>query len=118
MIAFSNIVFKFFFPYFFNAVSHACTTPGTDIDRAPLRGIFFKPFELKYFFDAFKGDFPDPFITVILFFFESYQRAILSPPRPFILGIATASVVAVAIAASIALPPFFNIFIPALVASL
>ena len=79
---------------------------------------FFSPFEIKNFFDAFEGDLPDPFITVIFFFWESYQRAILSPPSPFIFGIATERVAADAIAASIAFPPFFKIFIPALVACL
>ena len=88
------------------------TIPGTVTVFQPIRSIAALP--AKYSGVQAAGARPEAFIPCS--FLPSQIKAKPSPPRPFIVGSTTVSVIAVAKAASTALPPFCKISIPAWVA--
>ena len=87
--------------------------PGTVTVFQPIRSI--ADLLAKYSGVQAAGARPEAFKPCI--FLPSQRIAKPSPPKPFIVGSTTVSVIAVASAASTALPPFCRASIPACVAS-
>jgi len=96
-------------PNFFERLSQASTAPGTVTQSQPDCGISFKPEKCSKF--QALGDFPEPFKPHNFFLFQISAKA--SPPIPLLVGSNTVSAMAVARAASTALPPFISICKPA-----
>ena len=95
-------------PNFFDNAIHVLTAPGTVTESHPCVGML-GPSKRSGFQAA--GDFPEPLIPVKSFPSQTIANASL--PTPFIAGSTTVSVIAVAIAASTALPPRLSMSIPA-----
>ena len=88
---------------------HPSTHPGTDTGSGPKAGINSYPFSLKYSSFSDLGDFPlalSPYNFPLSALQISAKR---SPPIPAPVGSTSPRTAFAAIAASMALPPFFNI---------
>jgi len=85
------------------------THPGTDTGKGPYEGMNSKPFFLKYSSFNDRGERPLALSPKSFFLSELHIIANRSPPTPQPVGSTSPSTAFAAIAASIALPPFFSI---------
>ena len=100
------------FPNFCDNATHVLTAPGTVTESHPWVGMLGP---LKRLGVHAAGDLPEPLIPVRSCPSQTMAKASL--PTPFIVGSTTVRVIAVAIAASTALPPRRSMSMPAWVAS-